>query len=167
MNRYVSTSLWLIATSALVLGLAGCATSSESKSKPAGWKTLSVMRVVAVERVLGFAVPPDMEEIPVQGVDSLAKAYRSPMIELNLGYGRFSDPLNYSDKPGYTRSETVIDGRSAYIITFEDVVALHVPKVYLLSAERLTLSARCKDDHAREQVMQLFRTIRFRLSPPA
>ncbi len=162
MNRYPGTSATVVAASLLGISIAGCASSRRSDSTPPDWRTLDVMRVVAVERAVSFGVPPDMKEIPAQGVDSLVRSYRSPTIELSLDYGRHSDPLQYDDKPGYSRSELTVDGRRAYMVTFDDVVALHVPSVYLLSRDRLTLFARCRDATAREQVKQLFQTVRFR-----
>lgn len=121
-----------------------------------------MLRVVAVEPVLSFTAPEDLKEIPVQGEDCLAKAYRSPTIELTLEYGPFCDPLKYDDMPGYSRSDVTIDGRKGYIVTYENVVALHVPTVRLLSRDRLTQFARCANAEAHEQVQQLFRSIRFR-----
>jgi len=162
MHRYAVPASAFIVASLLEFIIAGCASGGRSGSAPADWRTIGVTRVVAVQRVLTFAVPPDMNEISVQGVDSLVKAYRSPTIELSLDYGRYSDPLKYDDKPGYKRSDTVIDGRSAYIVTFEDVVALHVPSVRPLGRDRLTLFARCRNAEACEQVQQLFRSLRFR-----
>jgi hypothetical protein len=160
-NHAHPTSVTLMAGSTLAVVVAGCAWGG--RVGPAtNRETVGATSTIAVDQVLTFNAPPDLKETPIQGIDSLVKAYRSPTIELSLDYGLYSDPLNGTDKPGHTRSEATIDGRKAYIVAYENVIALHVPHVSQRNHNRLTMFARCSDARAREDVQRLFRSIRFR-----
>ena len=105
---------------------------------PAGWQTV-------LTPGFAFRAPPDLQPVPVQGVDSIVGRYESPTLAVDYDLGWYSDPM---DREGYTRRRVTVDGKAARLVTKDDVVAIHFPKLGRQS--KLTMSVRLKGADAKE-----------------
>ena len=79
---------------------------------------------------------------------------------LTCDYGWYSDPLPDEKQPGYSSKIVKINGKTAKIVTFAGVAAVHFPKVK--DKIRLTVYVILKKKEAKATALQLFRTIRFK-----
>ncbi len=122
---------------------------------PSDWIT-----VKAPQEAFEFKVPPDLKNVPVQGKDSLVKKYESPSMILSYDYGWYSSPLADEKQPEYSSKLVKIDGKTAKVVTYEGVAAVHFPKVK--DKNRLTVYVLLKKREAQATALQLFRTIRFK-----
>lgn len=89
---------------------------------PDDWQTIKAGNAFT------FKAPPDLQEKKVQGIDSFVREYVSKDMTLSFDYGWYSDPMN---REGYKRSETIIDGRKAYIATKDKMMGVYFPNVHL------------------------------------
>jgi hypothetical protein len=133
--RFLQPPLLLLAA-ALVLG---CDSSvSAPPPVPPGWQTVSSGKAFT------FSAPPDLKPVPVQGIDSFVGTYASPTLEVTFDYGRYSDPMN---REGYASRAVQVDGKSARLVTKDDIVAIHFPKI--TGETKLTMSVRLKSANAK------------------
>ena len=128
---------------------------SQVPAIPSDWIT-----VKAPGQAFEFKVPPDLKNVPVQGKDSLVKKYESPSMILSYDYGWYSSPLADEKQPEYSSKLVKIDGKTAKVVTYEGVAAVHFPKVK--DKNRLTVYVLLKKREAQATALQLFRTIRFK-----
>ena len=122
---------------------------------PSDWIT-----VKAPGQAFEFKVPPDLKNVPVQGKDSLVRKYESLSMILSYDYGWHSSPLADEKQPEYSSKLVKIDGKTAKVVTYEGVAAVHFPKVK--DKNRLTVYVLLKKREAQATALQLFRTIRFK-----
>lgn len=68
-----------------------------------------------------IALPEDMKEIPVQGIDSVVFSFESPTLKLLIDYGAYSDPLKFYPDGAVNVQirEDVIDGKTAKLVTYQ------------------------------------------------
>jgi hypothetical protein len=150
-----------------------CAQNTQSKKlvTPDGWKKIEACG-------LSFYVPPDLEEVKVQGIDSCVKEYRSKNILLSLdvlGYiGKESNSRRdeYSDKKDFQIVVTKVDRRKAEIIThyetenseqwkdFPYSATLYIP-VIRKEGGNLTIWTNSKSAEDRETAKKIFATVSF------
>ena len=128
---------------------------SQAPAIPDDW-----VAVKAARNAFEFKAPPDLEKVPVRGVDSLVGKYESPSMLLTCDYGWYSDPLPDEKQPGYSSKIVKINGKTAKVVTFDGVAAVHFPKVK--DKIRLTVYVILKKKEAKATALQLFRTIRFK-----
>lgn len=171
----------------LILVMAGCADRdkvsgedipADSEDPPAGWRLASYNR----DR-FRFHVPPDMENIPVQGIDSLVGKFESPNITLTFDYGGFSGGLfgekpeeeqsRLRSQPDFELEELRIDGYPAEIMTYRNpdggiseqanIINLKVTELSespnWKTSLRMTAQCRSIDDY--ETARRIFSSIRF------
>ena len=122
---------------------------------PSDWIT-----VKAPGEAFEFKVPPDLKNVSVKGADSLVGKYESPSMLLSYDYGWYSSPLADEKQPEYSSKLVKIDGKTAKVVTYEGVAAVHFPKVK--DKNRLTVYVSLKKREAQATALQLFRTIRFK-----
>ena len=122
---------------------------------PSDWIT-----VKAPGQAFEFKVPPDLKNVPIQGADSVVKKYESPSMILSYDYGWYSSPLADEKQPEYSSKLVKIDGKTAKVVTYEGVAAVHFPKVK--DKNGLTVYVTLKKKEAKATALQLFRTIRFK-----
>lgn len=112
-----------------------------------------------------FYAPADLEEIPVQGVDSFVGRYTSPALVVEFDYGWYSDPLDGDHGPEWNGSWTRIGGKRARIARSGDLAGVHFPEVKRGDLPdmptKLTLTVRAIGDNA-SPAKEIFRTIRFK-----
>ena len=128
---------------------------SQAPAIPDDW-----VAVQAAKKTFEFKAPPDLEKVPVRGKDSLVGKYESPSMILSYDYGWYSSPLADEKQPGYSSKLVKIDGKTAKVVTYEGVAAVHFPKVK--DKNRLTVYVLLKKREAQATALQLFRTIRFK-----
>ena len=140
--RFFQTPLLLLAA-ALVLGCD--ASVSPPRPAPPEWQTVSAGKAFT------FRAPTDLKPVPVQGKDSFVGNYASPTLEVTFDYGWYSDPM---DREGYASRAVQVDGKSARLVTKDDVVAIHFPKI--TGETKLTMSVRLKgaDPKTAETLLQ-------------
>ena len=97
---------------------------SQAPTIPDDW-----VAVKAARNAFEFKAPPDLEKVPVRGVDSLVGKYESPSMLLTYDYGWYSSPLPDEKQPGYSSKIVKINGKTAKVVTFDGVAAVHFPKV--------------------------------------
>jgi hypothetical protein len=129
-----------------LIGLVGGCDSTDSSppAVPRDWQT------IRAGTAFSFKAPPDLKSVPVQGVDSFVGSYASPTLEVMFDYGWYSNSMN---DPGHTSRPVEIDGKQARLISKDDVVAIHFPKVD--GATKLTMSVRLKGADATTAEMLL------------
>lgn len=121
----------------IIAVFAGCARAT-APTVPQDWQT------IRVDNAFAFKAPPDLKPEPVQGIDSFVGKYTSPTLEVTFDYGRYSDAMN---SEGYSSRGVTVDGKSARLVSKDDVVAIHFPKI---SGEtKLTMSVRLKSADAK------------------
>ena len=128
---------------------------SQVPAIPSDWITVTVP-----QEAFEFKAPPDLKNLPVQGKDSLVRKYESPSMILSYDYGWYSSPLADEKQPEYSSKLVKIDGKTAKVVTYEGVAAVHFPKVK--DKNRLTVYVSLKKREAQATALQLFRTIRFK-----
>ena len=128
---------------------------SQAPAIPDDW-----VAVQAPRKIFEFKAPPDLKNVPVKGVDSLVGKYESPSMLLTFDCGWYSSPLPNEKQPGYSSKMVKINGKTAKVVTFEGVAAVHFPKVK--DKIRLTVYVILKKKEAKVTALQLFRTIRFK-----
>ena len=128
---------------------------SQAPAIPDDW-----VAVQAPRKIFEFKAPPDLEKVPVRGKDSLVGKYESPSMMLSYDYGWYSSPLADEKQPEYSSKLVKIDGKTAKVVTYEGVAAVHFPKVK--DKIRLTVYVSLKKREAQATALQLFRTIRFK-----
>ena len=128
---------------------------SQAPAIPDDWVT-----VQAARKIFEFKAPPDLKQVPVKGVDSLVGRYESPSMLLSFDYGWYSNSLPNEKQPGYSSKIVKINGKTAKIVTFDGVAAVHFPKVK--DKVRLTVYVILKKKEAKATALQLFQTIRFK-----
>ena len=74
-----------------------------------------------------FSRPPELREVPGQVIDSLAGRYRSETLILTYDFGVYA--MTFDELRDAALHEMTIDGRSAQMLTTDDVMALRVPEV--------------------------------------
>ncbi|MFP6892920.1 MAG: hypothetical protein VCA18_04165, partial [Opitutales bacterium] len=97
---------------------------SQAPAIPDDW-----VAVKAARNAFEFKAPPDLKNIPVQGIDSQVGKYESPSMLLTYDYGWYSNSLRDEKKPGFSSNIVQIDGKTAKVVTFDGVAAVHFPKV--------------------------------------
>jgi hypothetical protein len=85
---------------------------------PADWQTLDAAGIFT------FRAPLDLQQVPVQGVDSIVGHYASPTLDVGFDVGTYSDPM---DREGYVQRRVRVDGRRARLVTKDNVVAIRFP----------------------------------------
>lgn len=142
--------------------LSACMQTRTMNPVPEDW------RKVTVRGDVSFFVPPSMEEVEVQPVDSAVGILRSETCELYYDYGAMAGDLSeYEQQEGAQLESAQIDGHRAQIIEINGgeqeegwsyLIAGHFPS--LSSSQKLTLRFRCnspKPDVGR----QILQSIRF------
>ncbi|MEO8673393.1 MAG: hypothetical protein ABI411_18920 [Tahibacter sp.] len=149
--------LWIACLAAL------CSCTQTAKTiPPSQWKRVESP---------GFTlyVPPGFTEIATQGTDSVVRRFNGEGIALSLDYGWYSDPLNYSDHPGFVENTETINGWRARMVSFDGpatpassdrVVAVHFSDT---GRDRVTLTVyvTCQSDTACDLARRIFRTVDF------
>lgn len=121
----------------IIAVFAGCEPVSVP-TVPQDWQT------IRVDNEFTFKAPPGLKPEPVQGTDSFVGKYTSATLEVTFDYGGYSDPMN---REGYSSRGMTVDGKSARLVSKDDVVAIHFPKI---SGEtKLTMSVRLKNADAK------------------
>ena len=128
---------------------------SQAPAIPDDWVT-----VQAARKIFEFKAPPDLKHLPARGKDSLVGRYESPSMLLFYDYGWYSSPLPNEKQPGYSSKMVKINGKTAKVVTFDGVAAVHFPKVK--DKNGLTVYVTLKKKEAKATALQLFRTIRFK-----
>ena len=128
---------------------------SQVPAIPSDWITVKAPR-----NTFEFKAPPDLKNVPGRGADSLVGKYESPSMILSYDYGWYSSPLADEKQPEYSSKLVKIDGKTAKVVTYEGVAAVHFPKVK--DKNRLTVYVLLKKREAQATALQLFRTIRFK-----
>lgn len=155
----MNVRVWSPLLSCLLLA-AGC-TPATSVKPPLGWVQIDAGN-------FSFYVPPGVNAVPLQGMDSLVGAYQGDFISVGFDYGVYSDPLDYTRLPGYRSRHERIGGKSAKIVSFyspgtghsfDYAIAVHFPEVN--GNLRLTVYVTCKTANDYETALTLFRTIQF------
>lgn len=131
-------------------------TNDGSDKVPADWKQISVCS-------FEFYIPPDFKEEKVQGTDSCVKNFVSRNIkllidEVDVGIEPqiYSRSGSYSAEKDYLLEKTVVDGKSAEIITFSATKETRAKKDFIYGAVLdipqvgLTIWAYCKSTEDRE-----------------
>ena len=121
-----------------------------------------------------FKIPPDMKEIPVQGIDSYVGEYQGPTTQLQFDYGLYSGFLKeYSRKPDYKKTSLNVHGRKAKLITFYNeettlefpyVIAIHFPDLGIQSEEgktTLVVWVNCKTPEDYSVAERILKSIQF------
>jgi len=124
--------------------LAGCR-PLPAPPVPQDWQT------IRANNAFTFKAPPDLKPEAVHGVDSFVGKYASPTLEVTFDYGWHSDPMN---REGDSSQGITVDGKSARLVSRDDVVAIHFPKI---SGEtKLTMRVRLKgaDPKTAETLLQ-------------
>lgn len=160
----------LITFLSLLTCSSGCTTGNPSAPIPDNWT-----QVEAPNRFT-LKLPPVYTEEHAQGIDSYVRSFRRKGVRIGIDYGRYSDPLNHDDELDYQRTETTIDGRKAWWVTFTyrdtpgsmresgytRYAAVHVPRPHLFSPNKFTLHAYCAGEEEIEEVLEIFQTIEFK-----
>ena len=142
----------------LCIVLVSCGAAQEPV--PSNWKKVN-------EHYFEFYVPPDMEKVMVQGIDSHVGQYQNKSITLNFDYGLYSDPLNYVSKQPQESVE--IDGHQARIVRYKDadgrfIMAVHIPAI-LREREyvgpKLTMFSSCASQTDFDTVREIYYSVRF------
>jgi hypothetical protein len=123
----------------------GCDSSVAPPVVPPAWQTINVGRAFT------FRAPPDVQTVPVQGIDSLVGQYTSDTLEIGYDYGMYSDTM---DRDGFASRSVTVDGKSARLVTRADLVGIHFPSVG--DKTRLTITVRGKggDPKIAETILQ-------------
>jgi len=121
------------------------------------WKT------IRIGQAFSFRAPPQLNEKPTQGKDSLAGMYSSPDLDLTFDLGWYSDPLSHENLANFTTKQVTIDGIRARIVTFGKNVGIHFPRIDETSnpPTKLTMTITQKSSAAREVALKIFNSIRF------
>ena len=126
---------------------------------PPDWKKIDL-------RDFSFAIPPDLKERDVRGIDSEVWEYRSRDLRLAIDYGMYSDDLDsYSDRPEYKAEWVSIDSKKAKVVTYRSgksyVAAVYFPGLWG-SDTKLGFSVESKSAAEQELSKKIFQSIRFR-----
>lgn len=143
----------------------GCRVTDPPKTiaPPMGWTKIDATEFT-------FYVPPDVKGGPSHGTDSFVGEYKGNAISFSFDYGIYSDPLKYSDKPGFAEGNEHIDGKTARIVSFhnprsgypfDEVIAVHFAEAGT-NGNKLTMFAVGRTEGEYEMMRTIFRTIRFR-----
>lgn len=116
-----------------------------------------------------FRTPAEIKEEKVQGIDSLVGQWRGAGVSIGSDYGWYSDPMTNRGQPKYIRTDVVVDGKEAYVVTFERpeskefpfTVGIHFPNVTGDKKIRLTIYIQCKDAAAMELARKIVHTVKF------
>lgn len=149
----------------LILLISGCTTSDPSHV-PTNWVQIDTHRFT-------FCLPPNIKQIPYQGIDSFVGAYESDSVHLRFDYGLYSNALDKweleaSGCTDYTSHETIIHGEKAHIASyyfrhpnpFNYEIAVHFP--YTNGHAKLTFFASCKSKAEFATATKIFETIKFK-----
>lgn len=147
--------IYFVLASVCVSAVACSARQEIERNVPQGWNTVSV------HNLFTFDAPPSINEIPVQGIDSLVGKYEIDGIELWYDYGQYSSTLEeYSDHPGYIRQKVTVDGRKADIVQTDDghmgIAFSRVP-----GGSKLTLSASYSMPESGDTVRKILESVQF------
>ncbi len=117
-----------------------------------------------------FRAPCSVTGGRMQGIDSLVGEYKDVGMAFGYDSGAHSSPLTeWSTLPGYLKSPTTIDSRSAYFVVAEDpaaadgltfLIGLHVPEVDGTGL-RLTIRGGADSAARRDVLRAIFETVDF------
>ena len=103
----------------LLIAVSSTGCGSPPPAVPADWQTVNAAGYFT------FKAPPDLQSVPIQGIDSIVGKYASPTLEVLFDLGRYADPMN---REGYISRRVMVDGRRARFVTKDNVVAIHFPE---------------------------------------
>ncbi len=148
----------------IALYMAGCREDQRPMDVvPDGWQQIQLGQHVT------FFVPPELQPVSIQPVDSTMALYRSESCELVADYGRYADPLDDQAKQAYAQEQAEIDARQAKLVSFVDphrkdgftsIAAVHFPRTGE-SGIRLTIQVACRTQGERDAAKRIFQTVRF------
>ncbi len=156
----------------LVVGLSFVALGGGQTRGDEEGTTLGTWKEIAPAGKFTMRAPPDLEEAPARGTDSIAGVYRSPTIHVSYDWGWYASPVAAVGKPELRRSRTSIDGHEAVIVTYrsptEDAVLPYVAAVHFPDVDgeggkiKLTLLARCASAEDQTTARRMFESVRIR-----
>ena len=117
MRRTANFSMRIALLAATLAAGCGSPPPAAAPPVPAGWQTITTAWFV-------FRAPPDVQSVPVQGVDSIVGKYASPALQIGFDLGQYADPLTGE---GYASRRLTVDGRPARLATKADWSAIHFP----------------------------------------
>jgi hypothetical protein len=135
---------------------------AEARPTPVGW--IQVMSTCGYS----FVAPPDLKEVPAQGLDSCISHYETATCVLRADYGAFSDGLiSWADLPGGRLAKIEVDGREAVLALAGPIAeslqpyiaATNIPLPDVEDTVSLTFSAHCESKQELESAVQVFHTI--------
>ena len=126
------------------------------------------------QRRFTFRVPPSFREVKGQSIDSWGREFQSTdsTVSLNFGWGQYSDPLTKAHY-GVTSCEEKIGGRKARLIALSlpnpsygvgDPEAKYCSGVAwrdIKPGVHLTMFGWARDRNGLDQLLRIFRTVRF------
>lgn len=101
-----------------VAGVVSCGTGVADSTIPDGWE-------VRRNDSFSFAGPPDLSEVPVQGVDSFVGRFESQELYISFDYGWYSDDsfdghLGRGNDSTFQVEEVRVNGRRARLGSYAD-----------------------------------------------
>jgi hypothetical protein len=161
----------VVAAMMLMVGLVvgSFTTTSSTVAAGDGWRRVD-------EGVFSFSLPPDMERVPVQGIDSRVGQFRGPLCTLSFDYGFYSTSFpETARQPDYRESTTAIDGRAARILTatYADradglryfaglaIADVGVPARPPFGPTKLSMSVSCSAPEGQEIAVRIFDSLAF------
>jgi hypothetical protein len=136
---------------------------AKARPIPCGW--------VPVKSKCGysFAAPPELEEVPAQGLDSCISHYKTAACVYRADYGGFSDRLiGWADLPGGRLAKIEVGGREAVLALAGPITdslqpyiaATNIPVPDVGDTVSLSFSAHCESEKELETAVQVFNTLR-------
>ena len=123
-------------------------------------------KVVQIDGVLTFRIPPDAEEQNLQAVDTVADVINGPGYEIMYEYGQFGRRIgHYKSQPGYTTRERIVDGQRAQEASFRvlsqnsKLPVVHMLQIMLDQGNTFTVRLSCVDDATCDIHNELFDSI--------
>ena len=133
-----------------------------STTPPRDWK------MIEVNDVLTFWVPPDAEAKDLQPIDSIFGVIKGSGYEIVYDYGRFAEQIeSYEERSGYSSRARIVSGQHAQEVSFQDTEEnLEMPVVRILQVpsrrgNTFTLRISCMDEATCEISDNVFDSITF------
>lgn len=134
---------------------------SQAQPPPSGWQTIVAADAFVPGCAFTFRAPPDLEPVPVRGIDSFVGRYTSPSLEVDFNYGWY--PTELTPEDGFVTGRWItVDGKRARLARKPDVVAIQFPQVKVIQTMTMTMTmiVRLKDSDP-EAAETILRSIEF------